>query len=44
LDQIKEDLRAIIDTKPDEMIIDPTFSPDSQNEDGFLRKLNQLKL
>ena len=44
LEQIKEDLQAVINAKPDELIIDPTFSADSQNEEGFLRKLDQLKL
>jgi len=43
LDQIKEDIRAVKDAKPDELIIDPTFSADSQTEEGFLRNLEQIR-
>ena len=44
IEQIKEDLQAVMRVKPDELIIDPTFSADCQNEEGFLRKLDQVKL
>lgn len=43
LEQIRQDLHAAIAAGPDELIIDPSFSGDSQNEEGFLRKLDQLK-
>jgi probable F420-dependent oxidoreductase len=43
LDQIREDIRAVNDAKPDELIIDPTFSADSQTEEGFLRNLEQIR-
>jgi len=43
LDQIKEDIQAVKDVKPDELIIDPTFSADSQTEEGFLRNLEQIR-
>ena len=43
LDQIREDIRAVNEAKPDELIIDPTFSADSQTEDGFLRNLEQIR-
>ena len=43
IDQIREDIRAVNDAKPDELIIDPTFSADSQTEDGFLRNLEQIR-
>lgn len=43
LDQIKQDIQAVSGTKPDELIIDPTFSADSQTEDGFLRNLEQFR-
>lgn len=43
LDQIKEDIRAVKDAKPDELIIDPTFSADSQTEEGFLKNLEQIR-
>ncbi|MGA8905339.1 MAG: LLM class F420-dependent oxidoreductase [Candidatus Bathyarchaeia archaeon] len=43
LDQLKEDIRAVKDAKPDELIIDPTFSADSQTEEGFLKNLEQIR-
>jgi probable F420-dependent oxidoreductase len=44
MDQISEDIKAIIGCEPDELILDVTFSPDSQNEEGFLRNLERLRM
>lgn len=43
LDQIQEDMRAVRDARPDELIIDPTFSNDSQTEEGFVRNLEEIR-
>ena len=43
LNQIKEDVRAVRDAGPDELIIDPTFSNDSQTEEGFVRNLEEIR-
>jgi probable F420-dependent oxidoreductase len=39
LDQVRQDIQAVKDVKPDELIIDPTFSGDSQTDEGFLKNL-----
>jgi probable F420-dependent oxidoreductase len=44
IDQIGEDIKAMRSAEPDELILDVTFSPDSQNEEGFLRNLERLHL
>jgi len=44
MDQIGEDIKAMIGCEPDELILDVTFSPDSQNEEGFLRNLERLRM
>jgi hypothetical protein len=41
--QIEEDIKAVKMFEPDELILDVTFSPDSQNEEGFLRNLERLR-
>ncbi|MGA2461654.1 MAG: LLM class F420-dependent oxidoreductase [Candidatus Bathyarchaeia archaeon] len=43
LDQLKEDVDAVKKFAPDELILDPTFSPDSQTEEGFLNNLDQIR-
>jgi hypothetical protein len=42
-DQISGDIKAVKAFGPDEMILDVTFSPDSQNEEGFTRNLERLR-
>jgi len=43
LAQIKDDIASVKAFGPDELILDPTFSPDSQNEEGFLRNLEEIR-
>jgi len=43
LAQIKDDIASFKAFGPDELILDPTFSPDSQNEEGFLRNLEEIR-
>lgn len=43
LDQIGEDIAAHKKFGPDELILDPTFSADSQTEEGFTRNLEQIR-
>lgn len=42
LEQIKDDVLAVKAFGPDELILDPTFSPDSQTERGFLRNMEEI--
>jgi len=42
-DQIREDVQSIKEFGPDELIIDPTFSPDSQTEQGFLKNMEEIR-
>jgi probable F420-dependent oxidoreductase len=41
--QIKEDIASVKAYGPDELILDPTFSPDTQNEQAFLRKMEEIR-
>jgi probable F420-dependent oxidoreductase len=43
LAQIRDDIASIKTSGPDELIIDPTFSSDSQNESGFLRSMEEIR-
>lgn len=43
LTQIKDDIASVKAYGPDELILDPTFSPDSQNEQGFLRNMEEIR-
>jgi probable F420-dependent oxidoreductase len=43
LAQIKEDIASLKAYKPDELIFDPTFSPDTQNEQDFLRNMEEIR-
>jgi probable F420-dependent oxidoreductase len=43
LDQIQEDVAAVKKFGPDELILDPSFSADSQTEEGFTRNLEWLR-
>jgi len=43
LAQIKEDIASVKAYGPDELILDPTFSPDTQNEQSFLRNMEQVR-
>jgi len=43
LEQIKEDLESVKAYGPDELILDPTFSPDTQNEQAFLRNMEEIR-
>jgi probable F420-dependent oxidoreductase len=42
-DQIKDDITAVKKSGPDELILDPTFSADSQTEEGFTGNLERLR-
>jgi probable F420-dependent oxidoreductase len=42
-EQIKEDIASVKAYGPDELIIDPTFSSDTQNEQAFLRKMEEIR-
>jgi hypothetical protein len=44
IDQIEEDIKAVKGFEPDELILDVTFSPDSQNEEGFLGNVERLRV
>jgi alkanesulfonate monooxygenase SsuD/methylene tetrahydromethanopterin reductase-like flavin-dependent oxidoreductase (luciferase family) len=43
LEQIKEDIASVKAYGPDELILDPTFSPDTQNEQAFLRNMEAIR-
>jgi probable F420-dependent oxidoreductase len=43
LTQIKDDIASVKAYGPDELILDPTFSPDTQNEQSFLRNMEQVR-
>lgn len=43
LTQIKDDIASVKAYGPDELILDPTFSPDSQNEQSFLRNMEEIR-
>jgi probable F420-dependent oxidoreductase len=43
LDQIREDIEAIKAYGPDELIIDPTHSPDSQTAEGYIKNLGEIR-
>jgi alkanesulfonate monooxygenase SsuD/methylene tetrahydromethanopterin reductase-like flavin-dependent oxidoreductase (luciferase family) len=43
LAQIKEDAAAIKAYGPDELILDPTFSPDTHTEQDFLRNIEEIR-
>ncbi len=43
MDQITKDLATIRGANPDELILDVTFSADSQTEEGFLGNLERIK-
>jgi probable F420-dependent oxidoreductase len=42
IDQIREDVEALKDFGPDELVFDVTFSADSQSEEGFLKNLERI--
>jgi probable F420-dependent oxidoreductase len=41
--QIKEDVASVKAYGPDELILDPTFSPDIQSEQSFLRSMEEIR-
>jgi probable F420-dependent oxidoreductase len=41
--QIKDDIASVKGYGPDELILDPTFSPDTQNEQSFIRNMEQIR-
>jgi probable F420-dependent oxidoreductase len=41
--QIKEDIATVKAYGPDELILDPTFSPDTQNEQAYLRRMEEIR-
>ena len=43
LTQIKDDIASVKAYGPDELILDPTFSPDTQNEQSFLQNIEQVR-
>ncbi|MGA3406464.1 MAG: LLM class F420-dependent oxidoreductase [Candidatus Bathyarchaeia archaeon] len=43
LAQIKDDIASVKTYGPDELILDPTFSPDTQNEESFLRNMEEIR-
>ena len=43
LSQIRDDIQAVKQFGPDELIIDPTFSQDSQTEAGFLKNMEEFR-
>jgi probable F420-dependent oxidoreductase len=43
LEEIAGDIKEVQELGADELIFDPTFSPDSQSEDRFIRNLERLR-
>jgi alkanesulfonate monooxygenase SsuD/methylene tetrahydromethanopterin reductase-like flavin-dependent oxidoreductase (luciferase family) len=43
LDQIRADAAAVKATSPDELVLDPTFSPDVKTEADFMRYLEEFR-
>jgi probable F420-dependent oxidoreductase len=43
LDQIKNDIAAVKAAAPDELILDPTFSPDARSEQDFMRHMKEIR-
>ncbi len=43
LTQIKDDIASVKAYGPDELILDPTFSPDTQNGQSFLRNMEEIR-
>ena len=43
LDQIKNDIAAVKAAAPDELILDPTFSPDGRSEQDFMRHMEKIR-
>jgi probable F420-dependent oxidoreductase len=43
LEQIKNDIHAVREIGVEELILDPTFSSDSQTEEGFLNNMEQMR-
>jgi len=43
LNQIKDDIASVRAYGPDELILDPTFSPEIQNEQSFLRIIEEIR-
>ena len=43
LSQIKDDIGSIKAYGPDELILDPTFSANTQNEQSFLRNMEEIR-
>ncbi len=43
LTQIKDDITSVKAYGPDELILDPSFSPDIQNEQSFLRNMEEIR-
>jgi probable F420-dependent oxidoreductase len=43
LAQIKDDIASVKAYGPDELILDPTFSPDTQTEQSYLRNIEQIR-
>jgi probable F420-dependent oxidoreductase len=43
LEEIAGDIKAVEELGAEELVFDPTFSPDSQSEDGFIRNLERLR-
>jgi len=41
--QIKEDITSVKAYGPDELILDPTFSTDTQNEQAYLRNMDEIR-
>ena len=43
LDQIRADAAAVKAVSPDELILDPSFSPDAKTEADFIRYLEEFR-
>ena len=43
ISQIKDDVASVKSYGPDELILDPTFSTDTQNEQSFLRIMEEIR-
>ncbi len=43
LGQIKNDVAAVKAVGPDELIIDPSFSPDTRSESDFIRNMEEIR-
>jgi alkanesulfonate monooxygenase SsuD/methylene tetrahydromethanopterin reductase-like flavin-dependent oxidoreductase (luciferase family) len=43
ISQIKDDVASVKSYGPDELILDPTFSTDAQNEQSFLRIMEEIR-